>query len=391
VGRLCFIVLVWIFLSGIDRGEAVAAGDYDIDVLLPLTGGGAFLGNAEMQALKQYEKVVAATGGVHGKDLRFAFHDDQTSPQVAVQLTNQIKASNSPVVLGSALVGLCNAAAPLLKAGPVQYCFSPGIVPTAGGFTFSSSVNTSELAHALLIFLSQKGWKRIALITSIDATGQDAVRNFKALVGSNGLADVELVAQAQFNPTDVSVAAQIEKFKSANPDVVIAWTTGGPVGTVFKAIKDAGLHVPVATTDGNMTYSQMSQYAAILPNELYIPSPDWLPSKEESLPPAEREAKAVFFKAFDGTGITPDAPSTFAWDPALLVVEALRKLKPDASAEELRAYLSSLDGFVGVNGSYNFKAVPNRGLSDANVVVTRWDAALGTWVVVSDRRGALRH
>src|SRR5271167_3824332 len=97
--------------------SARAADTQDINVILPLTGGGAFLGKAEQQALQQYEKVVNASGGIHGKPLRFVIQDVQSSPQVAVQLANQVKASHPPVILGSALVALCNAMAPLMKEG----------------------------------------------------------------------------------------------------------------------------------------------------------------------------------------------------------------------------------------------------------------------------------
>jgi branched-chain amino acid transport system substrate-binding protein len=369
---------------------ASAADTQDINVILPLTGGGAFLGKSEQQALTQYEKLVNSTGGIHGKPVRFVFHDDQSSPQVAVQLANQVKATNPPVILGSALVALCNAMAPLMKEGPLLYCFSPGIQPLGGSFIYSSSTSTKELAGALLRYFGRKGWKKVALITTTDATGQDANRNFKTLVGSEGHKDVELVAEAQLNPGDVSAAAQIQRLKGANPDVLVAWSTGGPVGTIFKAIHDAGVEVPVATTNGNMTYAQMAQYAAFLPKELYIPSADWL---KPSNPVSESEvtrAKDAFFGAFEGTQVKPDGPSTYAWDPALLIVEGLRKLKVDATAEDLRGYLRELKGVAGVNGNYDFKAVPNRGLDESNVVVTRWDPAAQTWLVVSDPLGIPR-
>ena len=370
--------------------SAQAADTQDINVILPLTGGGAFLGKAEQQSLQRYEKLVNSTGGIHGKTLKFNFHDDQSSPQLAVQLANQVKAGNPPVILGSALVALCNAMAPLMKEGPLLYCFSPGIQPAAGSFVYSSSTSTKELAGALLRYFGHKGWKKVALITTTDATGQDANRNFKTLVGSEGHKDVELVAEAQMNPADVSAAAQIQRLKGANPDVLVAWSTGGPVGTIFKAIHDAGVEVPVATTNGNMTYAQMTQYAPFLPKELYIPSADWLkPSRPVEVSDASK-AKDAFFAAFEGTDIKPDGPSTYAWDPALLVVEALRKLKGDASAEDLRAYLRGLKDFAGVNGYYDFKAVPNRGLDESNVVITRWDKAAQTWAVVSDPLGVPR-
>jgi branched-chain amino acid transport system substrate-binding protein len=369
---------------------ANAADMQDINVILPLTGGGAFLGKSEQQALSQYEKVVNSTGGIHGKPLRFVFHDDQSSPQLAVQLANQVKATNPPVILGSALVALCNAMAPLMKEGPLLYCFSPGITPVGGGFVYSSSISTKELAGALLRYFGRKGWKKVALITSTDATGQDANRNFKSLVGSEGHKDVELIAEAQLNPTDVSASAQIQRLKGAGPDVLVAWSTGGPIGTIFKAVRDVGLEVPVATTNGNMTYAQMTQYAAFLPKELYIPAADFLKSSRPVQPTDASVARESFFKAFEGTDIKPDGPSTYAWDPALLVVEGLRKLKPDATAEDLRAYLRELKGFAGVNGTYDFKAVPNRGLDESNAVVTRWDPAAQTWAVVSDPLGIPR-
>jgi branched-chain amino acid transport system substrate-binding protein len=369
---------------------ASAADTQDINVILPLSGGGAFLGKSEQQALAQYEKLVNSTGGIHGKPLKFVFHDDQSSPQLAVQLANQVKATNPPVILGSALVALCNAMAPLMKEGPLLYCFSPGITVNPGSFVYSTSISTKELAAALLRYFGRKGWKKVALITSTDATGQDANRNFKSLVGNEGHKDVELVAEAQLNPNDVSASAQIQRLKGANPDVLVAWSTGGPIGTIFKAVRDAGLEVPVATTNGNMTYAQMTQYAAFLPKELYIPAADFLKPSRPVRATEASVARDSFFTAFEGTDIKPDGPSTYAWDPALLVVEALRKLKPDATAEDLRAYLRELKGFAGVNGLYDFKAVPNRGLDESNVIVTRWDPAAQTWAVVSDPLGIPR-
>ncbi len=68
----------------------------------------------------------------------------------------------------------------------------------------------------------------------------------------------------------------------------------------------------------------------------------------------------------------------------------MRKLKADATAEDLRAYLRELKDVAGVNGYYDFKAVPNRGLDESNVVITRWDPAAQTWTVVSDPLGIPR-
>lgn len=376
-------------LTGFLAHQAAAADTFEIDVVLPLTGGAAFLGKAEQQALNLYEQVVKEAGGIHGKELKFVFHDDQSNPQTAVQIVNQIKTKSPQVIIGSAVAGLCNAMSPLMKNGPVMYCLSPSLYAKPGDYAFSSSVSTKGLAEGLLRYFKDRGWNKIGLITSTDASGQDAYKQIKPLVGSDEFAGLQLVAEAQFNPTDVSASAQVQRLKGAQPDAVIVWSTGAPVGTVFKAIRDAALEVPVGTTDGNMTYAQMEQYASFLPKELYIPAPQWLKTENGKELPEAKAAKDAFYKAFDAAKVKPDGPSTFAWDPGLLVVSALQKLPEGATAEQLKEYLANLQGFGGINGIYDFKKDPQRGLDKSSVVVTRWDSGVGTWKVVSDVGGAL--
>ena len=119
-----WMLLAFCALVG-NNTPARAADTFDINVILPLTGGGAFLGKAEQQALQRYEKVANANGGIHGKPLNFVFNDDQTSPQIAVQLANRVKAGKPPSYSARRLVALCNAMTPLMKDGPVLYCLSP--------------------------------------------------------------------------------------------------------------------------------------------------------------------------------------------------------------------------------------------------------------------------
>lgn len=381
--RSVFCAALTAALFSLSNAPTHAADTLDIPVILPLTGGAAFLGKAEADALKRYEKVA---GGVHGKTVHFVIHDDTSSPQLDVQLLNEVKASNPPVVLGSALSALCNAMIPLVRRGPVMYCFSPSIVMPKDGYVFSSGVSVPSLAGALLRYIQGRNWKKVAIITSSDATGQDAQKNLKALLDSNEFKDLTVVENVEFNPTDVSVSAQMQRIKGANPDVLITWASGAPIGTVFKGIRDAGLEIPVTTPNSNMTYAQMDQYAQFLPKDLYVPTSAW-PKTDHSEPAPVKAAKDAFFKAYEGSGIKPDAPSTFAWDPAVMVVEALRKLKPDATADELRDYLANSQDFVGINGAYDFKAVPYRGIDRKNVLVTRWDPKKKAWIPVSEPLG----
>ncbi len=380
-------LLAGLALLAASVAPALAQSPRTIDVILPLTGPAAFLGQAEWQALQQMEAGIQS-GLIKAMPVHFQVHDDQSSPQTAVQLATGLISARPPVILGSGLVGMCNAMAPLMKNGPVMYCFSPGIHPTAGGFVFTASVSTRDLASSMLRFYRMKGLTRIALLTSTDASGQDAARNLHELLATPENHDMVVTEDVRFNPSDVSVSAQIERIKGSSPQAMIAWSTGAPIGTVFKPIRDAGLDIPVATTDGNMTYAQMDQYKAFLPKTLYIPASQWMGAAAgHSLPPAMEAAQKAFFAAFKPIHVTPDSASTYAWDPTLLLLDALEKLGPGATAEQVRQRLASTQGWIGVKGRYDFVADPQRGLNENEAIVTLWSQEAHAWVPVSEPRG----
>jgi branched-chain amino acid transport system substrate-binding protein len=380
-----FFVLAQYALSGL---PCAAQETYDLHAVLPLTGRTSFLGQAEQKSLQIIEKITNGTGGIHGKPLRFVFHDDQSSPQIAVQLTTEIIASNPAVMIGSAQVAMCNAMAPLLQNGPVAYCMSPGIHPKDGSYVFTSSVSTHDLAAALIRYFRLKGWTKIALLTTTDASGQDAERGIQAVLNRSENKAMQLIENLHFNPSDVSVSAQIERIKASGPDALIAWTTGAPAGTVFKAVTQAALDIPVATTDGNMTHAQMSQYASFLPKELYIPASEWAGlGEEETDGPEVTKAQKAFNDACKAANVLPDAPVSLAWDPGLIVIDTLRALNDKATAADVRSHISQLKGYAGINGIYNFTQFPQRGVGETQAVVTRWNATKKTWEVMSKPAG----
>jgi len=367
---------------------------YDIPVIASLTGGGAFLGQEEQEAIQVLEKVVNQQGGIHGRKVRFVFHDDQSQPQQAVQLANDVLAAKPIVVLGTTLVAGCNAMGPLMANGPVMYCFSPGIHPPAGGYVFTGGVSTHDQAQALVNYFRSRGWTRLALMTSTDATGQDADKGFDELLALPENKDIKLVAHPHFNTSDVSVGAQIEQVKAADAQAFIGWATGAPSATIFRGAVQGGLTVPMGTTGGNMTYAQMHRFADFLPRELYLPSSVWAVNGDPrlKLPASVARKQKDFFAAFAAAGKKPDEGSILGWDPAVIVVDALRKLPAKATAEQLRDYLLKVKGIAGVNGVYDFGGAPQRGLTLQNIVVSIWDAKADKWVVQSAPTGLpLKH
>lgn len=387
-GRVIGAAAILSCAAAIATPGAGAIEPYKIHVILPLTGGAAFLGKGEQQAFLLFQTMTNKAGGIAGQPLEFDFHDDQTNPQTTVQIASGIFSERPAVMLGSSIVAMCSAIAPLLKQGPFDYCLSPGVHPAAGSYQYSASTDTHALIEALVRYFRLRGMTRLAFISSTDASGQDAERGFNDVIKSPENGGLQVVERQRFNPTDVSVSAQIQRIKAANPQVLIAWSTGAPIATVFKAILEVGVTVPVATTNGNQTYAQMAQYKDFLPKVLYMPTSVFLPHEGMfELDPRVEERQKQFHAALAAANAKPDAMAALVWDPASIVVEALRKLGPQATAAQLRQYVADLTSFPGINGIYDFKAVPQRGLTIKNALVARWDPASGEWIVVSEPTG----
>jgi branched-chain amino acid transport system substrate-binding protein len=369
---------------------APAADDtYDLHVIIPLTGGGAFLGKAEQDSIQVAEKVINQDGGIHGKKLNVVFHDDHSSPQVAVQLTTEVIAAHPAVILGSTVSALCNAMAPLVKDGPVMYCFSPSIRAEPGGYVFSAQIDSHDQQRALLTYFRDKGWKRIALITTIDASGQDAAASVTALVKEPDFKELVLVADTHFAPGDVTVSAQIETMRAGDPQAIVSWATTAAGATVFRGMKQAGMDLPTAASASNMTVQQMTDYAPFLPQQVFFGAGEWAANGDPRLDvPAEIAAQQkLFFSSMKAVGIYPGAGEEIGWEPIRVVADALNKLPAGADAKQLRDFLVSWQGHVGAEGSYDFKKTPQRGLNIDNAIIVRWDSAKKEWHLVSNLKG----
>lgn len=369
-------------------GPSRAAEPYEINVLLSETASGAFLGNRMMTALHVLEKVTNAHGGIHGRPIHFAIQDDQTNPVTAVQLTNALIAKHVPVILGSSLSATCSAMEALVaKDGPVEYCFSPIISGPAGGYLFSSSAGSDSIAAGIVRFYRESGWTNIAVMTSTDASGLDFERQLNLALAAPENRSMHVLAREHFAPADLSVSAQIANIKAAKPQALLSFATGTPFGTVLHAFFDAGLTMPISTSGGNMIYEQMAQYKAFTPRSLYFPTTRGDAPNPKLRPGPIKDAQTLYFSAFAANHERPDHATGIAWDPASIVVEALRKLPPDPTPGQLRAYLENLHGYAGINGIYDFRDGSQRGIGKNSVVIYRWDVDKQRPDVVSGAAG----
>ena len=369
-------------------GSAGAADTASIDIpaLYPMTGPAAFIGQGQSKTLDLIERMVNSHGGIQGHPIHFSIQDDTGNPATAVQLVNGILARKPALFLGPALTAECAAVLPLVRNGPVAYCMSPGISPPAASHVYSAGMAGPDLIKLYIRYFHRRGWNRIAIITSTDATGQLVDRSFDDALAAPENAGATAVDREHFNATDLSVVGQMAKIKAADPQVLIAWTAGAGFGTLLHGIQETGLDVPVGGGGANMTYTQMEQFKDVLPKQLLFPSVSSLTASGAGPGPI-REAQLVYRKVFRDAGIRPDFQNNIAWDPAMIVVDAYRAAGPQATAEQLQAYIQNLHSWAGINGIYDFRDGSQRGITIGVGVIVRWDAKQRDFVAISKLGG----
>jgi branched-chain amino acid transport system substrate-binding protein len=382
--RLC-LTLALAMLVGFSPRAATSQEVLTINVILSLTGPAAFVGVDEKQALTVYETLVNKSGGVKGRQVRFQVWDDQSSPQVALQLANSINEKHVPVIIGPAVTGTCAAVEPVVRnSGPVEYCLSPGLQPQKGTFVFSSSRSLDATLLAMARFMNDKGYARIGVITATDASGQAGSRALNNAMPS--FPKIQIVDEEKFAPTAISLNAEISKIMQLKPQCIWIFATGPAFATALRGLKDAGVDLPVFTSSANLNKPQLDQYTAFLPRDLYF---DGFPFQVGVAPASTglRNSYAAFVNAFKAAGSVPTSVSAYAWDPTDIVISAFKRIGPDATAEQIRDYIANLHDHAGVNGMYDFRPGDQHGLGTDSVVVVKWSQSAGQVAAASQRGG----
>jgi branched-chain amino acid transport system substrate-binding protein len=380
---LTAIALGLVLVSQNATASTVSGPPFELDVISPITGPGAFLGKSYAEAFRAIESVVNATGGIDGRPLKIVTFDAQTNPQVGHQLVDMLVAKRVPVFIDGDPAPVCNATFPVVETtGPVDFCLTPLISPKPGSYVFSGSVAGDVLARITVRYFRERGWTRLAMISSTDASGQYIDTQTDAALTLPENKDVKMVDREHFAPTDVSVAAQIARIKAGNPQALIAAATGTPIATVFRGLKEAGLDVPAEVPSSNLSYTQLHQYTGFLPDQLYFATVLALTPGDAPRGPV-RDAQTVYLNAFKAIGVRPDMSDDLAWDPTMIVVSALRKLGTNATATQIRDYIANLRGWAGVDGVYDFRAFPGRGIGENAAEMVRWDPSKDNWVRAS--------
>jgi branched-chain amino acid transport system substrate-binding protein len=360
-----------------------------IDVILSQTGAAASLGTDETLAFQAYEKLINRTGGIKGQPLHFEIADDQSSPTVAVQLATAILAKHPVAVIGATTAGPSQAIVPLFKNGPLLYAMTPLLQPEKGSNIFAAGAQSSYAMAAAVRYFRMRGLNKIAVLTTTDATGQDSLKSLEFALALPENRGVSVVDREVMSVSEITIASQVAHIKASGAQAILAYLSGAPFGTALRSLYDGGVDLPIATASGNMNPTLLERFKSFMPkSEIVIANASFANRSRPASDPL-RAPIEEFDTELAAAGTKPTAAHALAWDPARIIVSALRKLGPNATAEQLRDYINGLHGFPGVAGMYDFRIGDQHGLDQTAEVVIRYDPASATGQkIVSQQGGA---
>ncbi len=369
------------------NGGSASNSPYVIHALVSETGAGAVLGSREAKALNILASQVNSTGGIDGHPLKIVIDDNRTNPAVSVSLATPWISAKVPIIINGSIAAPDEAVDALASAdGPFIYDLSPIENPAPGSMVFSAGPSTLDDAEAYLTFMKAKGYTKIAEITSTDGTGVDGNQQLVTALKLPQFSSMRLVAHQTFDPTAVNVSAQLSVIKAANPQALVIWTTGTPLGTMLNGMSALGMEgVPTITNNGNASFALLTHFASVLPSNIFFPTPPLYLPPSDITNPAVKAQVSAFDTAVTAAGGHPGNPWALAWDPLNLLIGALKKLGIGATAAQIQGYMQHLTNVPGVFGLYNTSKTHHHGLAVSDIYMTRWSG--GAFVQASGPGG----
>ncbi len=354
-GMLALVVLMLstVALAGCGSNNEAEAPDttpterveVKIGFAAPLTGDNAVYGQGMRRAVElafkeanNSEEVMAA-----GYEFVLRAEDDQADPKQAVNVANLLAGDTDVLgIIGHFNSGCTIPASPVYEdAGMAMVTVSSNPQITSQGMRVVNRIvarDDAQGAYAGSLVLEDLGFDRVAVIDDSTPYGQglaeEFVLEFERLGGT-------VVSRDQIQTREVDFQALVTRLSGIEPQAVYYAGAHTEGGLISKQMGDAGFNVPVI--GGDLIFSdEYIQIAGEGNAEGDVATILGLP--------IEQQARGQdFLAAYEAEyGVSPEAYDSYAYDAAVIFINAVLEAGPDREAiiEAIRA--GSFDGVTGV-------------------------------------------
>lgn len=350
-------------VSNSSSGSGIPSGPIKIGVAVEQTGQFSFYGQENLNAARLYVSELNQSGGVLGHKVQLVVRNTQSDPGQAVTTTRALVSRDHVAALvGFGLLSEMNAVLPIVgQKGPPTYSlcaiFHPQLPKQK--MTFVGSIDNVQAYAKSMRFLAQKGWKRVALLTTNDATGQATLGAVKQFAKQAGL---KLTTSEAMDPTATDATPQLSKIQSSHPQAIFAGIVGQPLAVTLKGMKQLGMSEPVMTSLGNFEPAFAKILSGAQNGPLYA-----LGTKDlvwRDLPKSDPQYSVIskFESAYHKRyGTEAGVGVGTARDAIMVLAKAIEKAK-STNPDKVVSAIEGMQNLTGVVSTYNFSATDHRGV-----------------------------
>jgi len=250
MGRIVFAVMM------LAAGAAFAQtgrGPIKVGAMIPLTGGGATVGESGQIAVELAVKNINAAGGIAGRPIQLVIADYQTDATVGVseakRLVHQEKVE---LMIGPTYSQVTLAVLPILneaKIPSVNVSGSEKLTPDVGPYAFSMLAN-AEGQSKLMIDYAVRALKmqNAAILTDTGAQAKTAVEAMKAELTARG---IKLAGAQEYQYRQTDMTPQLLTLRRASPDAILLFTSNGEdTGNMVKSAAELDWNIKVVGSFG---------------------------------------------------------------------------------------------------------------------------------------------
>jgi branched-chain amino acid transport system substrate-binding protein len=332
--------------AALASAPALAADNVKIGLLSTLSGPGAGLG---VDIRDGFQLAVKLNGGkLGGLPAEVVVADDQASPDVGRQTADRLVKRDkvdfmTGVVFSNVMlaVGAPTFAAKTFyvsaNAGPSQYAGEQ-----CNPYFFNVAWQNDNLHEAVGKTVTEKGFKKVALIAPNYPAGKDALAGFKRFYKG----EVASETYTQLNQLDYG--AEISKLRAAKPDAVYIFLPGGLGINFIKQFVGAGLSKDMTLFGPGFSADEDVIKAVGDPMLGMFNSSQWAHDMDNA---ANKVFVAEFEKAY---GRLPSLYASQGYDAARMIDAAVRDVKGKLDDKAAVRKALAAAKFESVRGAFKF-------------------------------------
>jgi branched-chain amino acid transport system substrate-binding protein len=241
--------LVWPVLILAAQGVSAQAGEpLKIGVIGPFTGPSSDFGTPMRHGIELAAEEINAVGGYLGRPLQLVIKDDEGTPDVGRQRSEELVKEG--VV---ATIGFCNTGVAMRSLEVFQKAQSPLIVPCSTGspltatypapesYIFRTSARDAIQAPFVVDDLVRRDWTRVAIFADTTGYGEAGLKDVEAALAAKGLKPTYV---ARFALGVKDLRKELQAARDAGANVVFSYTVGPENAAIALGRRDLGWTVP---------------------------------------------------------------------------------------------------------------------------------------------------